>query len=388
MSLTLHIFKDIFKDIGQLLFKDSSPHTLINIRNFLSKEITHYKRKNLANFNYFISTTDTRNYKTINSQNVLIIEIPNGLQNYNNHIYNFTISALLQKDGKLVEMLHYHPILDTFLLARRGEGLFFNEKRINKKFNLKDGLSVQLEFSEDIEETFRDKCANRLLSNFGSYLFRNLRSSGSWGAGLFEISLLNGNPCFFGFGLSKFVNNAINLFFSELTGTKVFQQYVEIRRGFYVSVIGVDHERGHLITKGLKGALRPHPFPLPSVDALITFEDGIVLIWRRNPPFGWALPGGFVEYGESLEEAVIREVKEETGLDFHIEGLLGCYSNPKSDPRFHSISYVFFGKGIGSLRAGDDASRAKVFKLNEIPWGQFAFEHEEIVKDYLRLKRT
>jgi len=96
--------------------------------------------------------------------------------------------------------------------------------------------------------------------------------------------------------------------------------------------------------------------PLPTVDIIIEIETkGIVLIKRKNPPYGWALPGGFVDYGESLEEAAIREAKEETDLDVKLNKQLHTYSNPKRDPRHHSISTVYIAKGKGRPQARDDA---------------------------------
>jgi O-acetyl-ADP-ribose deacetylase (regulator of RNase III)/ADP-ribose pyrophosphatase YjhB (NUDIX family) len=123
--------------------------------------------------------------------------------------------------------------------------------------------------------------------------------------------------------------------------------------------------------------------PFSTVDAIIEIEDGVVLIERKNPPFGWALPGGFVDYGESLEEAVRREAKEETGLELEALRQFHTYSQPGRDPRFHTISTVFIGKGKGKLSASDDAQKAKIIRLGEIENIKFAFDHKKILKDYL-----
>jgi len=123
--------------------------------------------------------------------------------------------------------------------------------------------------------------------------------------------------------------------------------------------------------------------PLPVVDIIIEKEGGIVLIKRKNPPYGWALPGGFVDYGESLEEAVKREAKEETNLNVKKLKQFHTYSDPHRDPRFHTISTVFTGKGEGELKAGDDAQEIKVFKKKEIP-SILAFDHKRILKDYFK----
>ncbi len=125
--------------------------------------------------------------------------------------------------------------------------------------------------------------------------------------------------------------------------------------------------------------------PFTTVDALIELPEGIVIIQRSNPPFGWALPGGFVDYGESLEEAVKREAKEETGLDLTEIRQFHTYSDPKRDPRFHTIGTVFIAKAKGKPQAGDDAAGLKVVSLNDLKKYEFAFDHKKIIEDYLKL---
>jgi O-acetyl-ADP-ribose deacetylase (regulator of RNase III)/ADP-ribose pyrophosphatase YjhB (NUDIX family) len=127
--------------------------------------------------------------------------------------------------------------------------------------------------------------------------------------------------------------------------------------------------------------------PFTTVDAIIEINDGIILIQRSNPPFGFALPGGFVDYGESLEEAVIREAKEETDLDLEDLKQFHTYSEPGRDPRFHTIATVFIAKAKGRPKAGDDAADLKVVKLTEIPKLEFAFDHKKILEDYLKYKK-
>jgi myo-inositol-1(or 4)-monophosphatase len=123
------------------------------------------------------------------------------------------------------------------------------------------------------------------------------------------------------------------------------------------------------------------------VDIIIEYENRLVLIYRKNYPQGWALPGGFVDYGETLEEAAIREAKEETNLDVELLYLLGCYSDPKRDPRFHTVTTVFVARGKGEPKAQDDAKDLGLFSLEEIPWKELVFDHAKILKDYLKKRK-
>jgi 8-oxo-dGTP diphosphatase len=137
---------------------------------------------------------------------------------------------------------------------------------------------------------------------------------------------------------------------------------------------------------GTEVPLRAHPFP--TVDCLIRYPDsggemGVVLIRRRNPPPGWAIPGGFVDYGESVEAAVRREMKEETNLDLAELEQFHVYSDPDRDPRFHTICTVFLARGVGELRAGDDAGEARVVRLDDLPPPEeLAFDHHRILSEY------
>jgi ADP-ribose pyrophosphatase YjhB (NUDIX family) len=127
--------------------------------------------------------------------------------------------------------------------------------------------------------------------------------------------------------------------------------------------------------------------PIPTVDIIIEIgpEEGIVLIKRKNPPYGWAIPGGFVDYGESLEEAAVREAKEETNLDVHLLRQFHTYSDPERDPRHHSISTVYIGKGKGIPQAKDDAQEIGTFTEATLP-ADIAFDHRRILNDYFRPK--
>ena len=127
--------------------------------------------------------------------------------------------------------------------------------------------------------------------------------------------------------------------------------------------------------------------PIPTVDIIIEIESkGIVLIKRKNPPFGWALPGGFVDYGESLEEGAVREAKEETDLDVKLTQQFHTYSNPNRDPRHHSISTVYIAKAKGVPQAKDDAIEIGVFNESNLP-AEIAFDHRSILNDYFISKR-
>ena len=121
--------------------------------------------------------------------------------------------------------------------------------------------------------------------------------------------------------------------------------------------------------------------PFPTVDIIIEYRGGIILVKRRNPPYGWAIPGGFVDCGESLEEAAAREAKEETGLTAELVRQFHAYSEPDRDARFHTVSVVFIAKGKGELHAADDAVDARVFTKDNLP-GEIAFDHRAILEDY------
>ncbi|MHB8111653.1 MAG: NUDIX domain-containing protein [Syntrophorhabdaceae bacterium] len=123
--------------------------------------------------------------------------------------------------------------------------------------------------------------------------------------------------------------------------------------------------------------------PFVTVDIIIKYGNGIVLIERKNPPSGWALPGGFVDIGESVETAAIREAKEETCLDVKLIEQFHVYSKPDRDPRFHTASVVFIAEGTGALNGADDAKRAMVFPRGHLP-PDIAFDHGKIIDDYFR----
>ncbi len=120
--------------------------------------------------------------------------------------------------------------------------------------------------------------------------------------------------------------------------------------------------------------------PKVTVDIIIDVDVKVVLIERANEPYGWALPGGYVDYGESLEQAAVREAKEETGLDVTLTGQLGAYSDPARDPRQHNISVVFTATATGNPVGGDDAKQAILYEKDKFP--ELLFDHAKILNDY------
>lgn len=134
--------------------------------------------------------------------------------------------------------------------------------------------------------------------------------------------------------------------------------------------------------------------PFLATDGIIKLYDeennfkGIVLISRLNPPYGLALPGGFVDIGESVEDALKREMKEEVSLDVEIESLLNIYSDPKRDLRFHCASAVYICKATGIPKAADDAKEVFVYNLDDVPFDKLVFDHKKILKDFLNKKNN
>jgi ADP-ribose pyrophosphatase YjhB (NUDIX family) len=124
-----------------------------------------------------------------------------------------------------------------------------------------------------------------------------------------------------------------------------------------------------------------HRNPFPTVDVIVEINEGIVLVNRANPPYGWALPGGFVDYGESLEACAIREAREETMLDIALVEQFHTYSDPSRDPRHHSVTTVYICKAQGKPKGADDARAAEIFELDKLP-EPVAFDHSKIIHDY------
>ncbi len=134
--------------------------------------------------------------------------------------------------------------------------------------------------------------------------------------------------------------------------------------------------------------IKQYLHPVPTVDILIEMSGGgIILIKRKNPPYGWALPGGFVDCGESLEQAAVREAKEETSLDIRLTSQFHTYSDPARDSRKHTISTVFLARAEGTPAAADDAEEIGIFSRTNLPC-PLAFDHENILRDYFASKKS
>ncbi|MBI1422874.1 MAG: NUDIX domain-containing protein [Gammaproteobacteria bacterium] len=131
--------------------------------------------------------------------------------------------------------------------------------------------------------------------------------------------------------------------------------------------------------------------PLLAADALIELVDvpgrPIVLIERKNPPYGWAIPGGFVDIGETVETTAVREAFEEVSLHVHLRGLLGIYSSPQRDPRGHTVTAIYIAEASGRPVAADDAKNVGVFTLDQLP-SPLAFDHAMVLEDYRRYRET
>ena len=130
-----------------------------------------------------------------------------------------------------------------------------------------------------------------------------------------------------------------------------------------------------------------HKNPIPTVDCIIELpQERIVLVRRAHPPLGWALPGGFVEEGEPLHVAAVREAKEETGLSVELREQFFTYSDPSRDPRQHTLSTVYIGQATGEPQGADDAAEARPFHLDALP-SELCFDHATILRDYLDYRR-
>ncbi len=132
--------------------------------------------------------------------------------------------------------------------------------------------------------------------------------------------------------------------------------------------------------------------PLLAADTIIELQDkkgktAIVLIERKNPPYGWAIPGGFVDLGETTEQTAVREAREEVCLDVKLQCLLGIYSDPARDIRGHTATAIYVATASGQPVAADDAKNVDVFTIDRLP-EQLAFDHGKVLQDYINYKKT
>jgi ADP-ribose pyrophosphatase YjhB (NUDIX family) len=197
-----------------------------------------------------------------------------------------------------------------------------------------------------------------------------------------------------GFLADSFKNNGDFAVFSKIAAQEIFRQarIKDKKRFKKILLITESSSTENILSRNVTSYLnhiKINRGPFLTVDGLVQYKNGIVLIERSNPPLGLALPGGFVDYGEKVEDAVIREVKEETNLDFINIKQFKVYSDRFRDPRFHTVSVVFTGKGRGKLKAASDAKKALVFeivkgkrRLAKLP-DNIAFDHKKIIKDFL-----
>lgn len=334
-----------------------------------------------------IGEESSKNIPKIPEGYYFLLDPLDGTTNFAHGLPWFAISLALMHNLEPINGIVYNPITEELFFSEKGKGSYLNYQPI-KVSKTKDLISSLLatgfpvsKIMEKLKpftipfEEFLQKC--RGVRRFGSAALDLAYVACGRYDGFFEPYL-------------KPWDTAGGLILVTEAGGVVSDYSGEPYHPFKDTLIasnGLIHEEMVEILKTKHPeTFKPFKNPLPAVDIIIEYQEGIVLIERKNPPLGWALPGGFIEYGETAEEAAIREAKEETNLDIKIKHLLGCYSDPRRDPRFHTLSVVFVAKGKGTLQGKDDARKAQVFSLNAIPWEKLAFDHPTILKDYLRTK--
>lgn len=187
--------------------------------------------------------------------------------------------------------------------------------------------------------------------------------------------------------------------FPELAAAKIMAQEVyrylrEQKTGLKEIVFCLIDDKAHeAFKKGVlsylehvTGVLQGGPFL--TVDCIAETDKGVIIVGRSNPPFGWALPGGFLDYGESVEDAVRRELKEEAGIELEDLRQFRVYSRPDRDPRFHTVSVVFIAKAVGTPKAGDDAASLDILSWDDIDTKELCFDHGQVLQDYLVYKES
>ncbi len=318
-----------------------------------------------------------------------LVDPLDGTTNFAHKLPWFAISIALMEEKEPILGIVYNPITDEFFYALKEKGAYLNDTpiKVSETDKLIDSLlctgfpvSKILDNPDLFIPLFKEFMSrSQGVRRFGSAALDLAyvacgRYEGFWepylkpwdtAAGILLVKEAGGE-------ITDYFGNPYNPFLNTIVASnrKIHSQMIEITSRYHP-----EH-------------FKPYRNPFPTVDIIIEVEDKIVLIYRKNPPHGWAIPGGFVDYGETLEDAAKREAKEETNLDIDILYLLGCYSDPKRDPRFHTITTVFVAKGKGELKAKDDAKQARLFKIEEIPWNELAFDHDKILKDYLKRKKN
>lgn len=310
-----------------------------------------------------------------------------GTTNFAHGLPWFAISLALMKRYEPEIGIIYNPITGECFHAKRGEGAFLNGMpiKVSKRERLIDCLlATGFPVSKIMEKP------KHFLIPFEDFMVRT-RGVRRFGAASLDLAYVAcGRYDGFYEAYLKPWDTASGILLVREAGGKITDYLGNPFHPFMDTIVasnGLIHEEMlEILRDKHPETFKPFRNPLPAVDIIIEYEGGIVLIERKNPPLGLALPGGFVEYGETLEEAAIREAKEETNLDIEIQELLGCYSDPARDPRFHTISTVFIATGRGELKGRDDAKRAIVVALKSLPTLRLVFDHERILKDYLRKK--
>jgi myo-inositol-1(or 4)-monophosphatase len=316
-----------------------------------------------------------------------LVDPLDGTTNFAHKLPWFAISVALMKGKEPLVGIVYNPITEEFFWAIKDKGAYLNDKsiKVSQTNRLIDsllctGFPVKYVMERayafmPLFKKFMERCQG--VRRFGSAALDLAYVACGRYEGFWEPYL---HPW----------DTAAGMLLVLEAGGKITDYFGNSYDPFKDSVVasnGLVHQAiVELTSKYHPETVKPHRNPFPTVDIVIEYRDKIVLIYRKNYPEGWALPGGFVDYGETLEEAAIREAKEETNLDIELLYLLGCYSDPKRDPRFHTITTVFVARGSGEPRAQDDAKDLALFNIKDIPWKELVFDHGKILKDYLKRK--
>jgi len=318
-----------------------------------------------------------------------VVDPLDGTTNFAHRIPWFAISVALMQEKTPVLGIIYNPVFEELFWAVRGQGAYLNGEQIKVSQEtelINSLLCTGFPVSKILKEP------DKFVPLFKEFMTRcqGVRRFGSAALDLAYVAC--GRYEGFWEAYLKPWDTAAGFLLVEEAGGRVSDYYGNPYDPFKNSIVATNgkvHDAMiSLTSKFHPEGLTPYRNPFPTVDIIIEYQDGIVLIYRKNPPVGWAIPGGFVDYGETLEQTAIREAKEETNLNIKIKALLGCYSDPKRDPRFHTITTVFVAEGEGELKGMDDAKEAKVFRLEEIPWNELVFDHAQILKDYLKWKEN